>query len=175
MFGHTFKVLTEASNHYVDFSRAGELVASKTHRYNQSEILTRGAMGVFAIAAAIVGGYLNNSEKTGRSDLTIAAACGILGLAIAHIPIIYPLIKKRFDMSVDCDEIAARIHAKLDACHASQELRDDVDQQIQAILCKSLSNDEHANASLTWGTRKSMLTQLEQQIDDGLTHGFSCP
>src|SRR3990167_9986806 len=133
MFGHTYKVLTEASNHYVDWSRTGELVTSETHHYNQRELLVRGAMAAVVAAHAILGAYLNNPEKTGCGDLTIALASGVLGLAVAHVPVIYGLIKKRYDMSVDCDEIAARINKKLDEYQVSQQNRGYIKQDIQSI------------------------------------------
>lgn len=178
MFGHTFKVLTEASNHYIDWSRTGELVTSETHRYNQHELTVRGAMAAFVAASAMIGAYLNNSEKTGRGTLTVALACGTLGLAVAHLPVVYRLFKKRYDVSVECKEIAARINAKLASPQMSQQSREDIEQKIKCILSLSLSNDEHANASLTWGKRKALLVQLEQQLDDhefDCKHGFSCP
>lgn len=166
MFGHTYKVLTEASNHYIDWSRTGELVTSETHHYNQRELLIRGAMAAFVTASVVLSAYLNNPEKTGCGDLTVALVSGVLGLAIAHIPIVYPLFKKRQNISMDCEEIIARINETLATHPISQQKRDDIADDIQAIMSLSLSNDEHANASLTWGTRKSMLMQLEKQIDE---------
>lgn len=38
MFGHPYKLLTEASNHYIDWSRTGELVTSQTHHYTTKEL-----------------------------------------------------------------------------------------------------------------------------------------
>ena len=166
MFGHTYKTLTEASNHYIDWSRTAELLTSETHHYNQHELLVRGTMAAVVAASGLLGAYLNNPDNTNCSTLTVAIASSVLGLAIAHIPVIYTLVSKRYSMSTDCDELAARIDNTLEKMSdLSQETREQVNAVKMFMMTLSLSNDEHANASLTWGTRKKLLTQLAEQVE----------
>ena len=166
MFGHVYKWLTEASNHYVDWSRVGELLASSTHRYSRDELKVRGGIAACAVASGLVGAYLNDEEKTHYADLTLAMASGLLGFVVSHVVVIYPLIKKRIDMRNTCVALVEKIGRQVEDLDVDvRELcRASVNEVIQSIDTLSLSNDKRANASLTWGARKTLFRRLSDKL-----------
>ena|SRR3990167_6849624 len=175
MFGHMHKPLTEYSNHYVDWSRVGELLGSGAHRYSHDELLVRGGIIAFTAASAMLGAYLNDETKTGYGGLAIVVASGLLGFFVSHAVAIYPLVSKRMAMRQECDNIEASIHRKIDEMSAS--LSSDDRQLIQAVIDRiktfSLTTDQRGNASQTWGTRKRLLGNFAECLDEShVASGF---
>lgn len=79
MFGFFSKNLTEYSNHYLDWSRIGELVSSGVHRYSTNEMIARGKIIASTAISGFLAAYLNDKEKTNCSDFTAGIVAGILG------------------------------------------------------------------------------------------------
>lgn len=177
MFGHVYKRATEWSNHYLDWSRFGELLVSDHHKYSRDEILIRGVMIGCGTVSAMLGYYYNDKEKTQCADLTFAVISGFVGFTISHIIAISPLILKRLQMQWACDDYIAQIHTKLDkkVPPVSAEGLAIVKGVIDKIYALSLSNDKHANASLTWGERKRLFGVLCEYIDDSEFNAGSLP
>ncbi|MDR3477273.1 MAG: hypothetical protein P4M14_04505 [Gammaproteobacteria bacterium] len=163
MFGFFSKKMTEHSHHYLDWSRVGELLRVGNHRYSQDEIIMRGGIIACTALSAFLAGYFNNPEKTNCSTSTLSIIGGVFGFTLSHAIVIYPLIKKRREMSTDCHNTVNAIH-KMDMPHQEK-----IQAVITHILNLSLSNDKHSNASQTWGRRKYLLNKLHEQLKDQQT------
>jgi hypothetical protein len=162
MFGHLYKKMTEACNHYLDWSRFGELLMSASHRYSKKELTIRGGIIAFTAASGFIGAYLNNEEKTQCGNMTMAIASAFMGFVFSHGVAISPLINKRIKISQECERIALEIKQTLPQQYL--ENKANVQMVIKAILDLSLSTNKHANASLTWGTRERLLRELQSYI-----------
>src|SRR5580700_7758899 len=106
MFGLFTKKLTEYSNHYIDWSRAAELIQAGNHRYSKDELLARGSIVAITAVSAYLGAEANNPEKTNCSATTMAIILGVLAAVISHHFIaVLPLYRKRLEMSRECQQI----------------------------------------------------------------------
>lgn len=167
MFRSISKNLTEYCNHYVDWSRIGELLHSGKHRYSKSELLVRGAIIASTAISAFLGAYLNDEEKTGYSDGSATLAAGIAGFVLSHTVVIVPILKKRYDMSSDCKKFANEITLKMENHpKLSSASRQAINSLVTHISKISLSDEKHGKASQTWGKRKKILSLLNEKLDD---------
>jgi hypothetical protein len=175
MFGKYQKRLTEVSNHYIDWSRIGELAASGTHRYSRDEIIVRAKIFAYTAAAGLLGAYLNNDEKTGCSKLIMGLIGGLFGFIGSHAFLaIIPLIQKRQAMRHECEELEAAIKTKMDNMNPplGYMTKQTIDAVIESIKTLSLSNEHRGNASLTWGRRKNLLNNLLCCLDEPVALDF---
>jgi hypothetical protein len=166
MFSFFANKLTEYTNHYIDWSRSAELLQSGRPGYNKEELLRQGILVLSTAMSAFLGAYFNDEEKTQCSNLTLSIAAGVLGCVVSHLIVIAPLIKKRYAMSKDCDQLAKTIELQLknNQPAMSQQDRDTIHSMIKWISEKSLSDNQHARASQTWGTRRSLLSNLSKHL-----------
>lgn len=170
MLGFFSKKLTEYSNHYLDWSRVGELIHSGVHRYSTDEIKARAKIIAATAISGFLGAYFNDSEKTHCSDLSAVLVAGILGFTLSHYFALKPLIAKRRKMSQECDLLIRDIlQSTKDS--ASKILLETV---VDHIMKLSLSDDKHGRASQTWGKRLQLLTKLKLKLteDQQLNVGF---
>jgi hypothetical protein len=166
MFRLFSKSLTERTHHYIDWSRIGNLVASGNHRYGAQELLVRASIIACIATSAYVAAHFNNEEKTGCSTLVAAIAGGAFGFVASHTVVIYPLVKKRCDMSKECKQLVAEIEEKIHSLPSSeQNFKVMIDAVLEKIQVMSLSDDVHAKASQTWGKRKTLLLMVCEKLN----------
>jgi hypothetical protein len=110
MFSFFANKLTHLSGNYVDFSRMSILLRSG-HRYNQEEILARGAVIAMTAASGFLFAYLNDENVTHCSDTTLAITGSVLGLIGAH-RIFGNSIFKRIKMGKECEALCESITAE---------------------------------------------------------------
>jgi hypothetical protein len=163
MFRLFSKNLTEYTHHYIDWSRIGNLVASGNHRYSAHELLVRGSVIACVATSAYVAAHFNNAEKTGCSTLVAAIAGGALGFVASHAVVIYPLVKKRCEMSKECKQLVAEIEGKMHSLSSLEQ--ETIDAVVAKIQVMSLSDDVHAKASQTWGKRKTLLSMVSEKLN----------
>lgn len=157
MFGRHGKTLTEASRHYLDWSRTAELLLSATHRYSADEIIARG----FILICTVVPAYLASKRSEQRSaSIALSLAAGFTGFSISHMLVLIPLIKKRRAMKLECDALIENIKKQPNFIKADAKLT----EVVQAIMSHSLSDDKHGRASQTWGERRGLLTNLLAEL-----------
>lgn len=154
--------LTEVSRHYVDWSRIGELFQSGTHHYTVDQLVTRGVIIGFTAASSFLGYYLNDEEQTHCSNLTVSIAVGFLGFTLSHAVVIYPLIKKRWEMSAECSKLKSEIENY--AAEINFPFRENLDKAIKEIMKLSLTDDKAGRASQTWGKRLRLLNTLLETL-----------
>lgn len=164
--GRLAKKLTEASNHYVDWSRVGELLHSN-HRYSSEELLTRFCIIAATALSAYAGAKLNDEDKTNLSDVTMATIGALAGFVISHGVVILPLIAKRKAMEHECAKLVMAITDDGIAKQLDESSAAKLKQIIDAILKLSLSTDRRGNASATWGKRKRLLENLSEIVKLG--------
>jgi hypothetical protein len=166
MFRFYAKKLTESSNHYLDWSRIGELVQAGNHRYSKDEVITRGGIIAFTAVAAFLGYLLNDSEKTNCSDVQMSVALGVSGFILSHAVVIYPLVQKRLELSKDCALLSNEIIQKLEknVVNMSSECKAKVQEELLRIKNLSLSNEDHGKASQTWGRRRRLLSEINEKL-----------
>ena len=163
MFSFFSKNATNVTNHYIDWSRIGNLLRSGNHRYSTEEILTRSAIVSFTAASAFLGHYFNDSEKTNYSDKSAALVCGLVGFIVSHAFVIAPLIKKRCDISRQCGIIKNDITRKLSLTE-NKPFASLIIAVIDRINTLSLGDEKQTRASETWGRRLSLLTQVQESF-----------
>lgn len=166
MFGLFSKKATEYSNHYIDWSRIGELFQSRNHRYSNGEILLRGCMIALTAVSAYLGAYMNNEEKTHCSTTMVSIAAGALGFSVIHAAVILPLIKKRYEMNKECEKLVNEIEFKIAKSDVLTLKYDAIHSVIQSVLELSLTDQAHGRASQTWGRRKNLLSKISAALDD---------
>jgi hypothetical protein len=167
MFGLFTKKLTEYSNHYIDWSRAAELIQAGNHRYSKDELLARGSIVAITAVSAYLGAEANNPEKTNCSATTMAIILGVLAAVISHHFIaVLPLYRKRLEMSRECQQIIDEINQKLEKneVNMSEACKVHIRREIDTIMHLSLSDEKHGNASQTWGRRKRLLSELNEKL-----------
>jgi hypothetical protein len=166
MWGFFSQRLTEFSNHYVDWSRIGELLKSGTHRYSKEELIVRGEIIAFTAASAFLGDHLNNPEKTGCTDLTISIAAGVIGFVVSHTVAISYLMSKRHEMSKECARLVTEIKVKMQEMQPPLSQLDyrSLNELIIDIQEVSLSDKSHSRASQTWGYRKNLLAEVSNSF-----------
>lgn len=173
-FSSVANTLTDYSNYYIDWSRVSELITSASHRYSFKELAERGAI-ISATALGAYAGYRWADEGFGLGSCLYSMAGSFIGFVVSHTVVIAPLLWKRYQMSQECQKSEQQI---LDAC---LELRfmdysnPEIDKLITAITSKvketkelNLSDDKHARASQTWGTRKMLLAKMAEQVANDL-------
>lgn len=167
MFGFFTKKLTEYSNHYIDWSRAAELIQAGNHRYSIDELKARGSILALTAVSAYLGAEVNDPEKTNCSATTMAIILGVFGAVLSHhIIAVRPLYRKRFEISKDCKRLSDEIICKLEnnAVKMSSACKASIEKELHRIENLSLSNEKHGNASQTWGRRKRLLSELNEKL-----------
>ncbi|WP_419419622.1 hypothetical protein ACNVED_14140 [Legionella sp. D16C41] len=164
------QTLTQWSNYYIDWSRVGGLLRQGTHRYSWNELMQRGII----LASIGAGGYAGynaaNQNSAFMSGLYSMAGC-FTGFVVSHLVVTAPLIYKRYQLSQECMEAQKVI------LNALQDLKDylpnneNINQlipvistHVDTIMNMNLSKGERANASLTWGRRRTLLTNLAEKL-----------
>jgi len=167
MFSFFYNKMTEASNYYVDWSRASALLKSGNHRYTAQEIMVRGFIVGVTGVAAYLGAYLNDEKNSPLSDLTVAIASGTLGMIISHIAVIAPMMKKRHGMQVEGDQFHKEIIAKIQLISPpiSNECHHSINTVIESIFKMSVDHDKHVGASQLLGRRKNLLSKISASLD----------
>lgn len=163
MFASFSNTLTKMTNHYIDWSRVGNLVRSGTHRYSTQELVTRGSILAATAVSAFLGAYYNDEETTNRSDGMAALAAGLAGFVLSHTLVIASLIKKRCDASAECNKQIREINVILERIN-TPNVSAAVKAVIDHIQTMSLSNNNHSNASATWGRRLALLTRVKELL-----------
>lgn len=163
MFGHYARDMTEASKHYLDWSRTGELLLSASHHYSRDEILTRGFIVASIAVCAYFGATQNNEEKTHCSSLTMSIIAALFGFVVSHAIVLIPLVKKRLEMERECQQLVDEIKQ----VSFNKPFAGKVSALAEHILKLSLSTEQHGNASLTWGTRKRLLACVNHRLRVG--------
>ncbi len=157
MFGRYGKTLTEASRHYLDWSRTAELLLSSTHRYSANEIITRG----FILICTVIPAYLASKRSEQRSSsIALTLAAGLSGFTLSHMLVLIPLIQKRREMKLECDALIEEIKKQPNFTKVSVKLT----EVIAGIVNLSLSDDKHGRASQTWGERRALLANLLAEL-----------
>lgn len=167
MFGFFEKKLTESSNHFLDWSRIGELFGSGSHRYTLKELRDRAFVIVSTATVAYLSASLNDEKKAGCSYLTLLIAGGVVGFVFSHLIVIAPLILKRYNMSQECSQLVEEIHYQFDntVLKNSDNTKKLVNNVIEHILKISLSDENHARASETWGYRIKLLSRVKLSLE----------
>lgn len=137
-------LLNSISNYLIDWARVGELLKSGKHKYTFYEIIPRMIIGTCTCLPIAIYGI---------SPYTIL--CSIVSFFISHLIIISPLIKKRYNMRKDCEELVNMI--KNDWCECSHE-NDlcDTCGKINAIM----TDNNNFRSSTVWGSRRRKLNNL---------------
>jgi hypothetical protein len=160
--GYLANNLTLFSNHYLDWSRVGELLVTGSQRYTSQKLLSRGSIFIFLGMSSCLGAYLNNSEKSGYSDMSVVLATAFLGFSFSHTIAITPLIYKRYQVNQECNQLIDEIKKLL--VEKDELFTDSILQSISDIQTLSLSDDIHSRASQTWGSRKRLLIELKDEV-----------
>jgi hypothetical protein len=150
-----FNKFTEYSNHYIDWSRIGELWASKSHQYSTRQLLDRGIIVAFTAVCGYLGNYYNEEEYSGCSNTAVTLATSLLGFTVSHAVIIIPLIQKRYAMQQECTQYRLAIEQII--AEPDCTYRKEVGALMEIIMNTSLGDAKHAKASETWGHRKNTL------------------
>lgn len=167
MLGLFTKKLTESFNHFVDWSRAANLIRTGNHRYSKDELIARGSIVALTAVFAYVGANLNKSEITGCSDTTMMMISAIVGAVLSHHVIaVRPLYLKRLEISKDCERLSNEIMQKLENNEINMSLvcKAHIEEELHRIQHLSLSNETHGNASQTWGRRQRLLSELNEKL-----------
>ena len=174
--------LTKKSSYLLDWSRVGELVASGGHKYTQRELAQR----AFILGVITYGGYVgsrygqaNGFFKKGFYSL---AGC-FVGFVVSHAVVIVPLVIKRQQIKAACDElqtqsleIIKRVEISYQNHSKIVDLVVKMKNTIQSMMTLNLSDEEHARASQTLGSRLRLMegvvarltadeTALSQAVD----------
>ncbi|STX30114.1 Uncharacterised protein [Legionella beliardensis] len=170
--------LSSWSNYYMDWSRVGELLREGTHRYSWHELIQRGTILASMGEGLYLGYNYSDSDSWLNRGLYSMSGC-FVGFVVSHLVVIAPLIYKRYQLSQDCTEAQKMILNSLQDLRAypnDSELIDSiidlVTTQVKAIMEMNLSNEKHSNASLTWGKRRTLLTNLAAELKQDI-HGLN--
>ncbi|STX52792.1 Uncharacterised protein [Legionella busanensis] len=166
--------LTEWSNFYIDWSRVGELLRQGTHRYTRQELIQRGIILISIGAGGYTGYNYNNQNSSLMSGLYSMSGC-FVGFVVSHLVVIAPLIYKRYQLSQECadkQKIILDSLQELKSHSPNQEIANNliglIATHVQTIMTMNLSTESRANASLTWGRRRSLLTNLATKLNDDI-------
>ena len=155
---------TEYSNHYIDWSRVGELLTSNNHQYTNDQLIVRGVIATATAVSAYLGHCLNNENQTNCTNVTVSIAAGVLGFTLSHVIVIYPLIKKRYAISHECNALKKKIDCYITR-NPDLPCLDNIHAVVDHISQLSLSNIKNAKASETWGRRKRLLLQVLRHLE----------
>lgn len=174
MFGRYAQPMTEWSGHFLDWSRTGELLLSATHRYSFSELAARGFIVATIATSMYVGATKNDPEQTNVSSFTMSVIAGLAGFVSSHVIVILPLVYKRYCMSRECSELIKEINQLLvdKGSDYADDCLADVNQLLSYISTLSLSNEQHANASMTWGRRRTLLALVVEKLQQDVSADF---
>lgn len=173
--GEWAKKLTELSNHYLDWSRVGNLLQAR-HRYSLSELAARGTILASTMAGGALAVKMDDSDELWWHSI-YGMGGALAGFAISHTIVILPLIVKRFQLAQICKEqqqqLALNLKFIIYHFNISQEDKTVLVKQIkefaQTIMDESLSDDKQARATQTWGRRallmKKINLRLEYEVD----------
>lgn len=139
--------LNKLSFHLIDWTRVGELIRSRTHKYSCSEILSR-----ICIAMATTSPLL--LDRTNSYQI-VGMECLVM-FVIFHGLIISPLIWKRYQMKKKCENQIILLKGSRCECiphHTPCVVCDKIDE----IMASSAKNEK---SSATWGLRYRLLQDL---------------
>lgn len=156
--------LRKRTSDLFDPSRIGSLLQSGDHAYSRQEILDRSMIGT----AAVLGGFLAYRASSRRTNsVLVNASATTLGatvfLALGHIPVIYPLVHKRYQMKNEFEQLTSEIHANATRLNISLEK---VNQVIDKLKDCNLADAKKSNTSQTLGRRNTILKELNQIVID---------
>lgn len=167
--------LTALSNHFLDWSRVGSLIASGTHRYSWHELVQRG----FIITSMGVGAYsgyqYSDEESLGLTSGLYSMAGCFVAFAVSHCIVLAPLVYKRKLMQQQCQESEKTVLSLLNTLN-EVALDKDLDKEQVASLMKqvtsvvgdtlslNLSDDAQARASQTWGMRARLMGYIVTKL-----------
>lgn len=153
--------LTAATGNMLDASRIGNLAGN--HTYSTREIMDRAIVG----ASIVLGGYFAYRANNRRPSATLAsntsaATLGsVVGLVLGHIPVIYNIVHKRYEMKQESEQLTKEIYANAARCNISKEK---ITQLIDKLKLCSLASAKNSNASQTLGRQNNVLNQLNQAV-----------
>lgn len=161
-----FGKLNELSNHYIDWERAGNLLAQGGHHYSYQELVDRAILLAGTASAAFLAYHLNDESQTGLSSLAATMIGGTLGLAVAHIPVVYPLIQKRRAAHQACIGVENEINDILDSNSASDELRTKILSDVKTAMNSSTHSESGKKLPgfRVWGARLRLLTEIREEL-----------
>lgn len=162
MFEFFTKRLTEASGYMIDWSRATDIVLFKSS--SLQTIAQRSAIAVFVAACGFLATSLkrpNNSSAGSSAALMITGV--VVGLVVAHIPVVYPRYSKRAHMREQCKQYSDQIRQTFSSAD-NVELVAALEKVISAIMAYSVTHKSAAEASETWGHRLSLLKKMKQHL-----------
>ena|SRR3990167_7664761 len=161
--------LTSWSEHYIDWSRVGELLNSGHHHYSIKELAERGLI----IASMGYGTYYGyhyseDLDASFKPYLYSMAGC-FIGFVISHTAVIAPLILKRTQMSAQCFELQTQMFHHLQSLKVIDNdkinlLIEKISTLIASTITLNLSDDKHARASQTWGRRLSLMRHIAEKL-----------
>ena len=161
MFGSFSKKLTEISGHYIDWSRVGNNVQTRIYHFSRDEWIVRGGIVAFIAASGFLKAYFNDENSSDTQDFLVGA---LAGFVISHTMVTSKLVAKRCKMSRECSELVKEIKIKAEGLGDSITVIEQVLDRIQNL---SLSDNQHARASQTWGNRKHLLLKVSELLDSG--------
>lgn len=167
------KKITEASGHYIDWTRVGELLASGNHHYTWEQLMTRAGI----IMATLAGGYVFHHQQPlhtfGFSASANMATGALTGFFVSHLLVIAPLVHKRIILSRECQSLQKIILQELEKMgdsnlskEQSKQLIDVISAHIDYVMHYSLSTETRGNASQTWGYRKRLMVVMKEQVQE---------
>ncbi|WP_035892869.1 hypothetical protein, partial [Legionella oakridgensis] len=174
----TANALTARFHHLVDWSRVGELLASGRHRYTTRQLIERGVI-IAATGAGAYMGYNLADSGFGLGSALYSMAGSFVGFVLSHTVVIIPLIYKRYQMSQACSAAQENILALLQDINHLEGDREKVSALIRTVsrvveetMTLNLSDEQHARASQTWGTRRALMEKISDKLsaDFGRLH-----
>lgn len=164
-----FKTIGQRMNaltgNLIDWPRAFETVLPGSLMQSDQPIsqqtLIRLGIATFTSVCGFLGYAMNNEERSGLSNTTVALSSATLGLIFVHIPVIYNLVSKRREMQAACEQFKSNIEQLL----GSNDLN--TQQKKAHEVMKEIFNIQLPKASETWGKRKRLLETFYTCLKDG--------
>jgi len=153
--------VTAMSGGLLDGRRVGALLDIE----NQGHKLVVG--GVMS-AITVLGGYLaykanNYAVHPKFSNRSVSIIGSIVGLALAHIPLVYPHVHKRYVMKEEFEQLANHLKEKVGSLNIAQEKADKVIEQLKHC---TLAEEKNSHIVETLGRRITILRELNQIVTD---------
>ncbi len=174
MPGFFAKKLSDYSNHYIDWTKVTELTSTGRYKCSKEELIFKGGLIVFTAATFVAGAYIADEDSSVYNKTKSSLMAGFVGFLVSHIIVKWPIIQKRYFQQKECARLSALIFANiemraLDDPSCRQKLRN----LTLNILQLSLSDNQHARASQTWGRRRALLTSLLSYLNqEGIDEEF---
>lgn len=148
--------LNGQTGNLIDWNRPGSLLFS-THRYSAKELAERGAI----IAATAICGYLawNLTESSGYAALGAS-----IGFIVSHAVTMYPLIQKRMQAKLDCNERRLELERQFTD-------KDPLSQSISRVISLIMEHEASRSPSEIWGKRARLLSTLLEWTRNGYELG----